>query len=536
MLQKDDVPVASQRIAQPTSRLLHCHSISSVQKYHDNILQKCFSAMQTRSFSLRTLEMEDLTSKDQQYFKEFFKSKGIEYQETHACLVLSIPRHLFTGGTADLTWDEVDESIVKVYLNRITGVFVSPEMAVGGHWNALEEFLKVWTDNRVLKKKAEKEQMPVLESILPKDARSIVGISDWLSAQPVDSIDNQEFKSVLKCLQLSTREFNKASFVSLEAKVKRSWDDKEKLVSAEVLFPVKYINGDLIAVRKLYFCSQSKTVKEETLGCPSNNPSNVTSFPHGLDTAYKLKTKKIVIVSSILDSIILTSKASDKSLMVPVALGEGALSLPPSQIPFLDEDTFEKVTFWFPNSPEALESIRTFSKKLGDYRCQMITRDFPQPWIWAKNEKENIFKFIESKARDCGHKYITTFENLRHDVLLELTHHEEIKGTKWKRFDKLNELLSGFRRGELTIFSGRTGAGKTTFLSEYSIDLCAQNVTTLWGSFEVKNTRLAKMQLKQFSGIHFEENLDMFDKWANRFQKLPLYYLTFHGAHEVRLY
>ena len=477
--------------------------------------------------------MEHLTSKDQQYFKEFFKSKGIEYQETHACLVLSIPRHLFTGGTADLTWDEVDESIVKVYLNKITGVFVSPEMAVGGHWEALEEFLQVWTDNRVLKKNAEKEPMPVLESILPK-LRSIVGMDDWLSAQPIDAIDNQEFKSVLKCLQLPAREFSKTSFVTFEARVKRTWDDKEKLVSAEVLFPVKYINGDLIAIRKLYWCPQSKSIKEETLGCPSNNPSNITSFPHGLDKAYKLKAKKIVIVSSILDSIIVASKATDKTSMVPVALGEGALSLPPSQIPFLDEDTFEKLTFWFPNSPEALESIRTFSKKLGDYRCQMITRDFPQPWIWAKNEKENIFKFIESKARDCGHKYITTFENLRHDVLLELTHHEEIKGTKWKRFDKLNELLSGFRRGELTIFSGRTGCGKTTFLSEYSIDLCAQNITTLWGSFEVKNTRLAKMQMKQFSGIHFEENLDMFDKWANRFQKLPLYYLTFHGAHEVR--
>ena len=506
-----------------------------MHRYGDKMLQNWSSALQSRSFSLKTLEMENLSSKDQQYFKEFFKSKGIEYQETHACLVLSIPRHLFTGGTANLTWDEVDESIVKVYLNKITGTFVSPEMAVGGQWNKLEEFLKVWTDNRVLERNTEKEQMPVLQSILPKNPQSIVGIDDWLSAQPIDSIDLQEFKSVLKRLQLPTKEFNKAMFVSLEARVKRTWDDKEKLVFAEILFPVKYINGDLIAIRKLFFCPQSKSVKEETVGCPpSSNSSTITTFPHGLDKAYKMKPKKIVIVSSILDSIVLASKSTEKNPIVPVALGEGTLSLPPSQIPFLDEDTFEKLTFWFPNSPEALESIRTFSKKLGDYRCQMITRDFPQPWIWAKTEKENIFKFIESKARDCGHKYITTFESLRQDVLLELTHHEEIKGTPWKRFDKLTELLSGFRRGELTIFSGRTGCGKTTFLSEYSIDLCAQNITTLWGSFEVKNTRLAKMQLKQFAGIHFEENLDEFDKWANKFQKLPLYYLTFHGAHEVK--
>ena len=93
--------------------------------------------------------------------------------------------------------------------------------------------------------------------------------------------------------------------------------------------------------------------------------------------------------------------------------------------------------------------------------------------------------------------------------------------------------FSGFRRGELTIFSGRTGQGKTTFLSEYSVDLCMQNVTTLWGSFEVKNTRLAKMHLQQFSGVNLEENINEFDKWADLFTKLPMFYLMFHGANEV---
>ena len=62
-----------------------------------------------------------------------------------------------------------------------------------------------------------------------------------------------------------------------------------------------------------------------------------------------------------------------------------------------------------------------------------------------------------------------------------------------------------------------------------------QNVTTLWGSFEVKNSRLAKMQLKQFSGVNLEENLDSFDKWADLFQKMPMFYMTFFGANEVLL-
>ena len=49
----------------------------------------------------------------------------------------------------------------------------------------------------------------------------------------------------------------------------------------------------------------------------------------------------------------------------------------------------------------------------------------------------------------------------------------------------------------------------------------------------MKNVRLAKMQLKQFSAVNLEDCMHDFDMWADRFQKLPLYYLTFHGTHEV---
>ncbi len=58
-------------------------------------------------------------------------------------------------------------------------------------------------------------------------------------------------------------------------------------------------------------------------------------------------------------------------------------------------------------------------------------------------------------------------------------------------------------------------------------------MNTLWGSFEVKNVRLGKMQLKQFSAVNLEDDLEQFDHWADKFQKLPMYYLTFHGAQEV---
>ena len=84
------------------------------------------------------------------------------------------------------------------------------------------------------------------------------------------------------------------------------------------------------------------------------------------------------------------------------------------------------------------------------------------------------------------------------------------------------------------MFTGPTGAGKTTFLSEYSLDLCGQDVRTLWGSFEIRNVRLAKMMLQQFSGLLLEnETRETFDIVADKFEKLPMYYLAFHGQQNV---
>ena len=48
---------------------------------------------------------------------------------------------------------------------------------------------------------------------------------------------------------------------------------------------------------------------------------------------------------------------------------------------------------------------------------------------------------------------------------------------QWKRFPHLSNILKGHRAGELTIFTGPTGSGKTTLMSELSLDLSLQGVS-----------------------------------------------------------
>lgn len=78
---------------------------------------------------------------------------------------------------------------------------------------------------------------------------------------------------------------------------------------------------------------------------------------------------------------------------------------------------------------------------------------------------------------------------------------------KLKSFPRLARLIRGFRPGELTIFTGPTGSGKTTVLSQISLDYCFQGVKTLWGSFEIKHTRLARIMIQQVAAQSlFNEN------------------------------
>ena len=59
---------------------------------------------------------------------------------------------------------------------------------------------------------------------------------------------------------------------------------------------------------------------------------------------------------------------------------------------------------------------------------------------------------------------------------MQLSDAEVMAGIQWTRYPQLNNLLKGHRRGELTVMTGPTGCGKTTFMSDYSLDLSMQGV------------------------------------------------------------
>ncbi len=71
-----------------------------------------------------------------------------------------------------------------------------------------------------------------------------------------------------------------------------------------------------------------------------------------------------------------------------------------------------------------------------------------------------------------------------------------------------------------------------------SLDLAEQGENVLWGSFEIKNTRLLHKLMKQFSRdalpVSTEKNAkEKFEALADRFENLSLYFMKFHGGSDV---
>eukprot|EP00934_Nitzschia_sp_Nitz4_P003292 Nitzschia sp. Nitz4//scaffold73_size107353//30756//34545//NITZ4_004311-RA/size107353-processed-gene-0.20-mRNA-1//-1//CDS//3329557449//3282//frame0 len=218
-----------------------------------------------------------------------------------------------------------------------------------------------------------------------------------------------------------------------------------------------------------------------------------------------------------------------------VSLPNGCRSLPVQVLPLLER--FEKIILWMDNDLPGQEGADKFAKKLG------LNRSYIVRCREAKDANEALLKGLDMNsyldtASLVPHDRIMTFSDLREDVLHELLKPDLYSGVPVPSLPKLTQLMKGFRRGELTVLTGPTGSGKTTFLGQVSLDMAEQGINVLWGSFEIKNTRLVHKLLKQYSrdllpDITSENAEQAYNALCDRFGTLPFHFMGFHGGSEV---
>jgi twinkle protein len=219
-----------------------------------------------------------------------------------------------------------------------------------------------------------------------------------------------------------------------------------------------------------------------------------------------------------------------------VSLPNGCRSLPVEVLPLLER--FERILLWMDNDTPGIEGAEKFANKLGARRT-FIVRAFPEDLDPPKDANDallrnlNLERMIQNAQRLPDTRVIR-FSDLRPLVFDELRNRDKHEGVSAKSFPGLMALLKGFRKGEMTVLTGPTGAGKTTFLSQLSLDLARGGMNTLWGSFEVQNVKLIEKMMRQYHAAPLPMgDLKSLDAVADRFGQLPLMFMRFHGSSNV---
>ena len=174
-----------------------------------------------------------------------------------------------------------------------------------------------------------------------------------------------------------------------------------------------------------------------------------------------------------------------------ISLPNGANNLPLECLPWLEKYT--RIYLWLDSDIVGRAAATKFAHKLGISRCFIVdTRRAdpmgPKDANEALNKGRNLTKYLLD-ARPIIQENIICFGDLKDQVMSRLLQYELNVGMPCLSFPWYNKKLKGkytiyiyiyigLRRGELTVLTGSTGSGKTTFLSQLSLDFLRQVTNT----------------------------------------------------------
>ncbi|KAJ2348882.1 hypothetical protein GGF43_004492 [Coemansia sp. RSA 2618] len=236
----------------------------------------------------------------------------------------------------------------------------------------------------------------------------------------------------------------------------------------------------------------------------------------------------VILTSDELDAV----AAFQETGIPAVSLPRGPYQLPLDAMRALER--FERVYVWLDDDHQGDEAAKLISRKLGVDRCLIVrTRggnpQGPRSASIALARGHSLGEILE-QSQPVQHDKVLDFSALREAVKFEVTNPDLIRGVESKELPGWNAIYKGLRPGELTILSGPTGCGKTTVISQMSLDFCKSGVSTLWGSFEIPNVRLATRMMSQFAKCNIASSPSEIDFWSRKFEQLPMYFLKFHGS------
>lgn len=208
-----------------------------------------------------------------------------------------------------------------------------------------------------------------------------------------------------------------------------------------------------------------------------------------------IKSKELIICEGEIDCISLKEYGLDA---VSIPSGVEDLGWIANDFDFLEK--FEKIYLCFDNDEAGKKNIPEIIKRLGEYRCYTVN-------LPLKDVNECLMNFITPEQMagyfadaECMEIQELAFcDRFTDRIIFKKNNPYLLKGALCGTTG-LTNILKGWRPSELTVWTGFSGSGKSTYLSQEVIHLLKQGKKVCIGSFEMSPDRYLWWMINQYYG------------------------------------
>jgi len=213
----------------------------------------------------------------------------------------------------------------------------------------------------------------------------------------------------------------------------------------------------------------------------------------------------LVICEGEIDCLSLAQYGLKNTVSVP----NGNLSLVwiDNDYEFLDK--FKEIYLCLDNDTAGQKNINRIVARLGNWRVKNITLPHKDAneCLTKGVTKEEILKCFE-EAEEFGPAEIKTADKFCVNVLDMFRNPQKYEGYN-TGFQELDKCIRGWRKGEVTIWSGQNGSGKTTILNQSCLHMGKSGIKVCVASLELKPERYLKWAVEQYTGTRYPREDDI---------------------------